>query len=48
MLEKKQREEIEEIKEMNTWKQKQDESRKSSTNYDDSVGESSSSNPPVA
>ena len=45
MLEKKQREELEEIKEMNQWKQKQDEERKN--NYDDSVGDSSSSNPPV-
>ena len=46
MLEKKQREELEEIKEMNQWKQKQDDNRKSG-NYDDSVGDSSSSNPPI-
>ena len=45
MLEKKQREEIEEIKEMNQWKQKQDETR-GSKSYEDSVGDSSSSNPP--
>ena len=44
MLEKKQREELEEIKEMNQWKRKQDEGKAS--NYEDSVGDSSSSNPP--
>jgi len=43
MLEKKQREELEEIKEMNQWKRKQDEGK---ANYEDSVGDSSSSNPP--
>ncbi len=46
MLEKKQREELEEIKEMNQWKKKQDEENRGKANYDDSVGESSSSNPP--
>lgn len=44
MLEKKQREELEEMKEMDRWKQKQDETRKPTT-YDDSVGDSSTSNP---
>jgi len=46
MLEKKQREELEEIKEMNQWKQKQDEDNNGRANYEDSVGDSSSSNPP--
>lgn len=46
MLERQQREQIEEIKEMNTWKSKNESIKK--TTYDDSVGDSSSSNLPVA
>jgi hypothetical protein len=46
MLEKQQREQLEEIKEMNQWKSKNESSKK--VNYDDSVGDSSSSNPPLA
>ena len=44
MLEKKQREQLEEINEMNQWKSKQEESKKTTSNYDDSVGDSSLSN----
>ena len=43
MLERQQREQIEDIKEMDQWKQKNDASKKASM-YDDSVGDSSSSN----
>ncbi len=45
MLQKKEREQLEEIQEMNQWKNKIQDTKK--TNNEDSVGDSSSSNPPV-
>ena len=47
MLEKQQKEQIDEIREMNQWKSKVDE-KKASAAYDESVGESSTSNQPIA